>query len=256
MTPLQKLPRTVAAPRSPQFSARWLVALALLICYPLFFFYLGGWGLVDPDEGRYAEVAREMLANHDWVTPTLNSIKFFDKPPLLYWGMAASYAIFGLNEWAARLIPAVAALAGVGMTWLLGRRMFGERAAVLGALMLSTSLMWPVMARFVLTDMLFSVMVFCALGFWVAGPQCNHAARAPRVSRILGGSRARGFGQRAGRRRVGRRHDFGLRYAVSPVAIARRDEMERGRAIVSGAGRALVCFGRSAKSRVQSSVLV
>ena len=156
-------------PRFPTRS-RWMVAaLALLLIYPLFFFHLGAWGFFDPDEGRYAEVAREMLARRDWVTPTLNYVKFFDKPPLLYWGMAASYSVFGFNEWAARLIPALAALAGVAMTGLLGRRMFGSRAGILGALILSTSLMWPVMARFVLTDMLFSVLVFCALGFWWLG---------------------------------------------------------------------------------------
>ena len=146
-----------------------VAALASLAIYALFFFRLGAWGFFDPDEGRYAEVAREMLARRDWVTPTLNYVKFFDKPPLLYWGMAASYSVFGFNEWAARLIPALAALAGVAMVCLLGRRMFGPRAGVLSALILSTSLVWPVMARFVLTDMLFSVMVFCALGFWWLG---------------------------------------------------------------------------------------
>ena len=168
LTPLT--PReNLRIPRS-RTRLRWFTAaLALLLLYPLFFFRLGAWGFFDPDEGRYAEVAREMLARHDWVTPTLNSIKFFDKPPLLYWGMAASYSVFGLNEGAARLVPALAALLGIAMTFVLGRRMFGPRAGVLGALILSTSLMWPMMARFVLTDMLFSVLVFCALGFWWLG---------------------------------------------------------------------------------------
>ena len=170
LTPQQEPPHAAApAPSSPQFSLRWLAALALGLCYPLFFFQLGGWGLVDPDEGRYAEVAREMLARHDWVTPTLNYVKFFDKPPLLYWSIAASYSVFGTNEWAARLVPALAALLGLAMTLVLGRRMFGPRAGFLGALILATSLMWPVMARFVLTDMLVSSLVFCALGFWWLG---------------------------------------------------------------------------------------
>ena len=183
MTPLQESPTAPnPAPRftPPLARTRW-IALALLICYPLFLFQLGGWGFVDPDEGRYAEIAREMLARHDWVTPTLDTVKFFDKPPLLYWGMAASYSVFGLNEWAARLVPALAALLGLAMTFVLGRRMFGPRAGALGALILATSLMWPVMARVVLTDMLVSSLVFCALALWWLG----HTAADPRRSRAF-----------------------------------------------------------------------
>ena len=150
--------------------SQWIAAaLVLLIIYPLFFFDLGAWGLFDPDEGRYAEVAREMLARHDWVTPTLDYVKFFDKPPLLYWGIAASYSVFGVNEWPARLVPALAALLGLIMTWILGRRMFGARAAILAVLILATSLMWPLMARVVLTDMLFSALVFTSLALWWTG---------------------------------------------------------------------------------------
>lgn len=128
-------------PMSRGARQKWSAIIGLLMVYALFFFQLGGWGLFDPDEGRYAEIPREMLARHDWVTPTLNFVNFFDKPPLLYWGIAASYAVFGLHEWAARLVPALAALLGLAMTWALGRRMFGPRAGALSALILATSLM-------------------------------------------------------------------------------------------------------------------
>lgn len=150
-------------------------------------FQLGGWGLLDPDERRYAGIPREMLARHNWVTPTLNFVKFFDKPPLLYWGIAASYSVFGLHEWAARLVPALAARVGLAMTWALGRRMFGPRAGVLSALILATSLMWPLLARAVLTDMLVSSLVFSALAFALALWWLGHTATMPAHSRAFVG---------------------------------------------------------------------
>ena len=76
-------------------------------------FYLYGLGtapLVGPDEPRYAEVAREMLARHDLITPTLGGLPWFEKPPLLYWMMMASYRLFGVSEFSARLGPAICGL--------------------------------------------------------------------------------------------------------------------------------------------------
>ena len=63
--------------------------------------------LVRPDEGRYAEIAREMAATGDWTTPRLNGIKYFEKPPLQYWMTATAYKAFGESEWTARLWAAV-----------------------------------------------------------------------------------------------------------------------------------------------------
>ncbi len=82
--------------------------------------------LYEPDEGRYAEVAREMFVSGDWTTPRLNGVKFFDKPPLQYWATAAAFAVFGVSEWSARLwsslIGASAILvAGWSATALFGR---------------------------------------------------------------------------------------------------------------------------------------
>ena len=55
--------------------------------------------LIDPDEGRYAEIPREMAVTGDWVTPRLNGLKYFEKPPLQYWATAAAYSAFGFSEW-------------------------------------------------------------------------------------------------------------------------------------------------------------
>src|SRR5437588_2277988 len=78
--------------------------------------------LVEPDEGRYAEISREMLTSGDWVLPTLNRLPYYDKPPLLYWLVAGSLRCFGTSPGAARLVPALAALCTVLLTFLFGSR--------------------------------------------------------------------------------------------------------------------------------------
>ena len=154
--------------RNPSFWERTPLALSLLLgaSLLLLLWQLGGYGLIDVDEGRYAEVPREMLALNDWLTPRLNFVNFFDKPPLLYWGIAASYTLLGATEFAARLVPALAALLGIVAAYGLGRRMFGPRVGLLSGLVLLTSLMWTVMARAVFTDMIVSSLVFCSLAAW------------------------------------------------------------------------------------------
>ncbi len=83
-----------------------LIVLAAF-CGFFFYFGLGSFGLVGADEPRYAQIAREMLARHDWVTPILNGVPWLEKPILYYWGAMVSYSIFGVSDWAARL-PSVA----------------------------------------------------------------------------------------------------------------------------------------------------
>ena len=86
-----------------------LLAVQLLlvagVCGFFFFFGLGAFGLLGADEPRYAQIAREMLARHDWIVPTLNGAPWLEKPALLYWKMMNSYILFGVSDWAAR-IPA------------------------------------------------------------------------------------------------------------------------------------------------------
>jgi 4-amino-4-deoxy-L-arabinose transferase-like glycosyltransferase len=96
----------------------------LLLFITLAAFYLWGLGslpLVGPDEPRYAEVAREMLARHDLITPTLGGLPWFEKPPLLYWLMAAAYRVIGVTEYAARLGPAICGLMTAGFVYWIGK---------------------------------------------------------------------------------------------------------------------------------------
>ncbi len=125
--------------------------------------------MLDPDEGRYAEIPREMLVRGDFVTPTLNGVLYFEKPPLYYWSVALAFKLFGLTEWAARSVSALSAIGTVLLVYALGRRMFGARAGLLGAVVLSTTVFWAGMARQNIIDIQFSFLLFAALTLWWFG---------------------------------------------------------------------------------------
>src|SRR5476651_1567466 len=90
----------------------------------LWFYALGARTLVTSDEGRYAEMAREVLVTGDWITPRLNAIKYFEKPPLQVWFTALAFKAFGLGEWQARLWTGLCGLLGIGLVAYTGRRVF------------------------------------------------------------------------------------------------------------------------------------
>ena len=95
----------------------------LFLAVVAFYFYgLGQIPLLGPDEPRYAQVAREMLLRHDLITPTLGGHTWFEKPALLYWLMIASFKLFGVSEWAARLPAALSGLLTIAAVFVVGRR--------------------------------------------------------------------------------------------------------------------------------------
>ncbi|MCA9236509.1 MAG: glycosyltransferase [Planctomycetales bacterium] len=128
--------------------AQWLLlgAAALLLATNL------GYPLLDRDETRYAEIPREMVASGNWVLPQLNYEPYYDKPALLYWMCAASYSALGVNETAARLVPALSALATLAITMWFGRRMFGRPAALLGGGVLLLSVGFICAGRILIID--------------------------------------------------------------------------------------------------------
>lgn len=139
-------------------------SILLLILFGfLFLIGLGSAPLIDPDEGRYAEIPREMLVRGDFVTPTLNYVKYFEKPPLLYWVNAGSMAVFGHTEFAARLPSALSGLFTVLLTYLAGRRLFNRRTALIGALTLGSCAAFLFQSRIILTDMLLTFCLSAAL---------------------------------------------------------------------------------------------
>ncbi len=119
--------------------------------------------LVNPDEGRYAEIAREMVASGDWVTPRLNDIKYFEKPALQYWATALAFALFGEHEWSARIWSALTGFLGVLMVFFTGRRLFGDRAGWYAALVLASSLLYVLIGHVNSLDMGLSVFLSAAI---------------------------------------------------------------------------------------------
>ena len=122
-------------------------------------------GLLDDVDSVYIQVAREMLARHDFVTPTIDGIRFFDKPPLMYWMAAGSMRVFGLHDWAARLPLALGVLALIAAVYALGLRLFArvspphapDRGAFYAALATVTSLGPYLYTRFYIPDILIAL---------------------------------------------------------------------------------------------------
>ncbi|HLH09068.1 MAG TPA: glycosyltransferase family 39 protein [Terriglobales bacterium] len=134
-------------------------------CAFLFFYGLGSFGLVGADEPRYAQIAREMLARHDWVTPVLNGSAWLEKPIFYYWGAMLSYMAFGVSDWAARMPSAVMASGLVLAVYLFLRR-FRPGSQVDGALIVATSVSIIGFARAASTDMPLASMFGISLLAW------------------------------------------------------------------------------------------
>jgi 4-amino-4-deoxy-L-arabinose transferase-like glycosyltransferase len=124
--------------------------------------HLGRRALWSPDEGRYAEIPREMVATGDYVTPRLNGIKYFEKPPLFYWAEAGALRLFGPEEWALRLAPALFALLGVLAVYAAGRRLYGRRAGLWAGVVLATSPLWFGLGEAITLDMAVSALLTLA----------------------------------------------------------------------------------------------
>ena len=118
--------------------------------------------LWEPDEARYAEIPREMLALGDWLTPRLNHVLYFEKPPLQYWLSAVSMKLFGFQPFAARLPLALASAISLWCGWRLARRL-GARKPVWGAFMAATGLLAYICGQILTLDALFSALQVLSL---------------------------------------------------------------------------------------------
>jgi 4-amino-4-deoxy-L-arabinose transferase-like glycosyltransferase len=157
---------------------RWLLPL-LTLC--TFFLLLGSRALNEPDEGRYSEIAREMIETGDWLVPHFWYLPHLDKPPMTYWFVAASLKLFGQNEWAARLPAALAGVSGVWATFLLGCSIGGRRSGFWSALILQTSLLYFVMARMLTTDIFLAQFNAWAIYFFWRSWLCLVGRASPRA---------------------------------------------------------------------------
>ncbi|WP_303323010.1 phospholipid carrier-dependent glycosyltransferase [Cloacibacillus evryensis] len=138
-------------------------ALVLLYIVPL-----GSYPLMEPDEGRYAEIPREMIESGNYITPMLNYVKYFEKPVFLYWMNAASFHIFGQNEFAARIGTALCALAGALATGMLGAFIYGRIAGFIAGVVTATSLLYFAIGTINITDMPLSFFLTLAFASFYA----------------------------------------------------------------------------------------
>jgi 4-amino-4-deoxy-L-arabinose transferase-like glycosyltransferase len=162
---------------SPQIAAPrrlWSPVSLAIIFFLWLILQIGGIftpGLLDDVDSIYIEIAREMLQRHDFVTPTIDGIRFFDKPPLMYWMAAGSMHLFGIHDWAARLPLALAALALLLSVYALGIRLFAtssptdkpDRGGFYAALAVATSIGPYLYTRFYIPDILIALWMTLAI---------------------------------------------------------------------------------------------
>ena len=148
-------------------SARHFLLLTVVAAC-LFFVGLGRLPLLEPDEGRNAEVAREMLSTRDWITPHFNSLAYLDKPAVYFWLVAASFRLGGVSELTARLPSALMAFATMLLTWFMARKMFGDAAGLRAGIVWATMPLVIIFSRIVIFDMTLTFLVTLAMAaFWL-----------------------------------------------------------------------------------------
>jgi 4-amino-4-deoxy-L-arabinose transferase-like glycosyltransferase len=144
---------------------RATVLLLVLALAVVWFVPLGWRHLVPSDEGRYAEMAREMFVTGDWITPRYNGYIYFEKPPLQTWANALTFMWFGVGAWQARLYTALAGFAGVLLVGYTGSRVFNPATGLFAAIVLASSPYWNLMGHFNTLD--------TGLSFWMALTLCS-----------------------------------------------------------------------------------
>jgi 4-amino-4-deoxy-L-arabinose transferase-like glycosyltransferase len=157
---------TVALPAT-RSNTKVLRAVCVVLFTISWFAILGMRALYDPDEGRYAEIPREMLATGQWVIPHLNALAYLEKPPLQYWMTALSFRLFGESEFAARLWIGVCGYLSVLIVFLLARRLWGERAAFRAAVLLIGSSLFTLLAHQITLDMSLTLFMLAALACFI-----------------------------------------------------------------------------------------
>lgn len=139
------------------------VIVIICVSWLITFLYLGNAPLLDPDEPVYAETALEMLQQQDFVSPRIYGDFWYDKPPMYYWLVAASFKLFGVGEFAARFPSAVLSALGSILIYLCGRKLFTERAGLLSALILSTCIEYFYLSKAAVTDITLTFFLSAAL---------------------------------------------------------------------------------------------
>lgn len=173
---------TSRSPDRPATPAGWWKDLVILAVVSGIWFLalLGMRPLSNPDEGRYGEIPREMAVTGDFVTPRLNGVKYFEKPPLVYWLSALTFRQFGVSEFTVRLWGGIFSILGVLLTYAAARALHGRAVGIWSALILSTTLMYYIFSQIMLLDMAVAVTITGALFTFIL------AMREPRGRKRFG----------------------------------------------------------------------
>jgi 4-amino-4-deoxy-L-arabinose transferase-like glycosyltransferase len=143
---------------------KWFeIITIILVAGFIMFFQLGKLSLMDPDEPVYAQTAREMVAANDLVSPRIYGDFWYDKPPMYYWLVAGAFKIFGQNEFAARFPSALFAVCGVLLVYYQGKTIINNRAGLISALILSTSIEYFYLGKAAVTDMTLTFFITASL---------------------------------------------------------------------------------------------
>lgn len=160
--------KTAAAGCQP-LSSRWEYLGLFVIAFFIYVLYNQHVPITDPVEANYALTAKEMVLSADWISPRIYGNVWFDKPVLFYWVTAAAFQLFGFSEWAARLAPAVFAAAGLVLLYWFVLKLTYKPIAVFAVAILGTAFEYTVLAKLVITDMVFFFFNCAALSFFYLG---------------------------------------------------------------------------------------
>ncbi len=144
----------------------------------MWFWGLGHRPLFNTDEGRYAEIPREMLVTGNWVTPRLDGLRYFEKPPLQYWMTAAAYAVFGVHDWTARLWTALSSYLTILLTAFAAFRLYGPRAGWIAGAVLAGSFYFGFLGHFNTLDASLAFAMSLTLFGYLLGQRAPPGSRA------------------------------------------------------------------------------
>ena len=152
--------------------------IILAVSVPFVFLGIGSVSFLDPDEGMYGSIAREMAGGRDWITPHFNGVRYLEKPPLYFWLTALTTALFGPSEWAVRLWSALPTLGTAILVWRIGRLLYGSQAGLLSAIILLTGVGVFRYVRVAATDSLLVFSLTLALYGFVRAALVDQSSKA------------------------------------------------------------------------------
>ena len=156
---------------------RWILVLSFILGAYMLFGRLGGWPLISPDEGRNAEVAREMSQSHSWLVPTYDGLVYLDKPAFYFKTVALSFSLFGESEGAARFSSAFFGFSLLVAVFLFCRKVYDQRTAILALLIVATTPLYIAFSRFVIFDMSLAFFVCSTIFACFLAEECEEKQR-------------------------------------------------------------------------------